>query len=268
MGFSEIFFRKTAKIVTMFTTLKLKLLIVTLLLCVVAARGNFDGDYPSIRRYISFNEPEGPENEIVASNCSCGSCTNNGIDDSSESTRVCQNFTRSDILHVIQAAESASTPTWIYISELTICCNSLSSESARLLLIDLLDYVSVTSLELNRCDALFPPETSKDITLYNLTNLTIIVQNKMETLDLIITDQTNPRLIETYFLRNVAFLSTNVLNLNSPLKAFSFIADRDPNALTEILTAAFDRAPFKNVTLPVQSVDFVYDAFLVTPIYV
>ena len=219
------------------------------------------------RRHITLHDVNG---EVVASNCSYRSCVSADAVSHCQTNQICINFTRSDIVQEIQEAESALTPSWFYLDSLTIYCNSLSSDSARSMLIALLDFARIAILELRDCGDLVTSTSTSEITLYGLENLTINSKNKTETLNMRLTDRSASKLIDTYIIRNVAFLSLNTLNLRSKLKAFSIVVHNKPEKLTDPLIKAFDRAPFKDITeinLGTELKTEFGDQFMVTPIY-
>ena len=200
--------------------------------------------------------------EVIASNCTCGSCTD--PESICDLHSVCVNVTKDNLIVGIEAAETAVTATWIYIPSVTICCNSLASQTARAVFIQLLDFAHIDNLALHNCGNLVSAGLVQDITIYNLHTLSITNENKTVTLDMNVTDLTVPDSYQTYFLKNVAFLSTNILNLSSHLKAFSVIVDNSPQTLTDIFKRAFERSPFRNV----PQVSAEVNQFMITPVYV
>ena len=238
---------------------------ITWILTFVAFGNSFLIDF-NLPRHLTLYEENG---EIVVSNCTCGTCEGMDLNLSCQNSPDCTNMTSADIGNVVQDAKSALTPSWIYASTLTICCNSLNSNSARSTLFDLLDYALITSLDLYDCGGLVSSTSTKDLAVYGLQILNIYSENKTATLNMATTDLSVPKLIEIFLIRSVAFLSTNIFDLKSDLKAFSFIAEDDPSAITETLAKAFNRSPFRSIfeldfDFPIPEID---NQYMVTPIY-
>lgn len=220
-------------------------------------------DVPSY--FITFNDDNG---FIQVANCSVPVGTSFNITPQSclPDGATCTNITQQMISELAVTALTLSRPTWIYNSSLIICCNSIHTGVARILLIELLNFSNVPSLHLHQCHLLttdsFVGEPD-DIVLYNTDLLSITAVNKTENLNL------RASALDSQFAsRKMTFLSKSAFDLHAPLKAFSFIAVSNFEALTRTLLNAYFRSPFRQNVNASSSILLTEEEFMVTPVYI
>ncbi|XP_076804627.1 uncharacterized protein LOC143448676 isoform X1 [Clavelina lepadiformis] len=150
----------------------------------------------------------------------------------------------SGIATVASDASDGNHFTWWYTDSLTICCNSMSSDSAKTLLDNLLDFSFQTRLTLGYCGGLI--STTIDVlTIYGLQEVALQTDTSAnypnQYVEMTQTDEGDES--RNYRDHHIAFLSKNSYDGDLKLQSWSVVSSIYDDQLTDTMNDALLRAP-------------------------